>query len=59
MVGSCVLIGKEVGAWFSKYLGVEDCSVFYMSPEHKGRYLITDPEWGLEARPDNQVRSVY
>ena len=55
MVGSGVLVDESVGAWFSKFLEVEGCLVIYMGPRHKGRVLQTDPTWGFDARPENEV----
>ena len=55
MVGSGVLVDESVGVWFSKFLEVEGCLVIYMGPSHKGCILQTDPSWGLDARPENEV----
>ena len=56
MVGSGVRVDEAVGAWFSKFLGVEGCSVFYMGPQHKGRVLQTDSIWGEDAGESDEVR---
>ena len=54
ITGSGVLVGGDVGAWFSRFLGVE-CQVIYMSPKHKGRAVHSDPIFGHLARLDNEV----
>jgi len=55
ITGSGVAVGGDVGAWFSRFLGVHGCQVVYMSPRHRGRSLHTEPKWGRLARLDNEV----
>ncbi len=53
--GEGIYMGDEIGSWFSRYLGDEGCSVYYMSPSHKPRYLMDDPVWTDLTQPGDQV----
>ena len=55
MSGEGIYMGEEVGAWFSKYLGKEGCSLYYMSPKQRARVLKEDTQWDDVARDGEEV----
>lgn len=48
-------MGEEASKWFSQYLELDGCRLYFMAPHHKPRLLISDPRWIEFTDPEDEV----